>query len=230
MKVAILCENLNTGLRILAAVKQVPHIESSIWVNRNPKYSKLYFIASQIFALIAAARKKQLSLFLQSKCKISSKILHHPKTINKLKIANMDIGLHAAGVIYKNPVIQTFRLGILNPHIGLLPHYRGRSVMEWSILEGLPTGITTFFIDEGIDTGEQIVLREEISIAAFHDIVKAKQYLFSKDSEMFVRALKKLQDPEFMPFLQKPEEGKRYYVMSNLFKNCVTKILADHAT
>jgi hypothetical protein len=38
--------------------------------------------------------------------------------------------LHATDVIYRTETLQAFRLGILNAHIGVLPRYRGRSVME----------------------------------------------------------------------------------------------------
>ena len=61
-----------------------------------------------------------------------------------------DIGLHKANVIYRESSISCFRMGILNSHIGLLPKYRGRCVMEWSLLNDDPTGLSVYFIDSGI--------------------------------------------------------------------------------
>ncbi len=45
------------------------------------------------------------------------------------------------------------RLGILNVHLGLLPEVRGMSSPEWSLLQGVPLGITFHYMDAGIDTG-----------------------------------------------------------------------------
>ena len=77
---------------------------------------------------------------------------HDRKSVDTLAKLKLDVGLHKAGVIYRDATINAFRFGILNHHIGLLPAYRGRSVLEWSILQGDPVGITVFFIDTGIDT------------------------------------------------------------------------------
>src|SRR5436305_11718144 len=95
-------------------------------------------------------------------------------------------------VIYRRPAIEAFRLGILNAHIGLLPRYRGRSVMEWSLLNGDPTGVTTFFVDEGIDTGARIVLRQHVDVYDCPEVDDAKRYLFSLDGAMYAEALRRL--------------------------------------
>ena len=120
---------------------------------------------------------------------IRLRVLQDEGTLAWIRQQAPDIGLHAIGVIYRKPILDCFRLGILNPHIGLLPEYRGRSVMEWSVLHGRPTGITTFFIDEGIDTDPRIVLREPIEVSQFCEIRAAKNYLFSLNGVMFAKAL-----------------------------------------
>jgi len=72
--------------------------------------------------------------------------LDNPTSIERLRSLQCDVGLHAANVIYREPTISAFRLGILNAHIGILPKYRGKSVAEWSILQGDSTGATVFFL------------------------------------------------------------------------------------
>jgi methionyl-tRNA formyltransferase len=136
----------------------------------------------------------------------------------------LDVGLHKAGVIYRDATIKAFRLGILNPHIGLLPAYRGRNVMEWSLLEGRPVGITVFFIDSGIDTGPRIVLREEVDISHCKSVAEARQYLFDLDAPFFRRALERLrlEGPEYEV---NDRSGRRYYVMSKLFQGVVEKLI-----
>jgi methionyl-tRNA formyltransferase len=57
------------------------------------------------------------------------------------------------------------KFGTFNLHASLLPAYRGSAPINWAIINGeKETGVTTFFIDEKIDTGE-IVLSEKIKIS-----------------------------------------------------------------
>jgi len=57
------------------------------------------------------------------------------------------------------------QLGTFNLHASLLPEYRGAAPIHWAIINGeTKTGVTTFFIDDKIDTGE-IILQEEITIS-----------------------------------------------------------------
>ena len=62
-------------------------------------------------------------------------------------------------VVWKMPTYGTFNL-----HASLLPDYRGAAPIHWAIINGEEkTGVTTFFIDEKIDTGN-IILQKEIII------------------------------------------------------------------
>jgi len=115
----------------------------------------------------------------------------------------------------------------LNPHIGLLPEYRGRSVMEWSLLKGDPVGITVFFIDEGIDTGERIVVSEPVDVSSYGSVAEAKGYLFNLDAVFFRKALEAINSGS--PFLLNNGMGRRYYVMSNLFTGVVEELLRKKA-
>jgi methionyl-tRNA formyltransferase len=68
-------------------------------------------------------------------------------------------------VVWKMPAYGTFNL-----HASLLPDYRGAAPIHWAIINGEEkTGVTTFFIDEKIDTGN-IILQKEITIHD-HEIV-----------------------------------------------------------
>lgn len=56
------------------------------------------------------------------------------------------------------------RYGTINLHASLLPQYRGAAPINWAIINGeTETGVTTFFIDEKIDTGK-IILQKKIPI------------------------------------------------------------------
>jgi methionyl-tRNA formyltransferase len=53
------------------------------------------------------------------------------------------------------------KLGTFNLHASLLPEYRGAAPINWAIINGeLKTGVTTFFIDDKIDTGAMILNKE----------------------------------------------------------------------
>ncbi len=136
------------------------------------------------------------------------------------------MGLHAANVIYREPAISAFRLGILNAHIGILPKYRGRCVVEWSVLQGDPTGVTVFFIDSGIDTGGRIVLREFIPSEGWNGVRALKNMLFGCDACLYRKALEALMRPGVRFESNDVSKGQRYYVMSSLLTKAVNEILA----
>ncbi|MGG8497650.1 methionyl-tRNA formyltransferase [Tenacibaculum sp. TC6] len=67
------------------------------------------------------------------------------------------------------------KYGTFNLHASLLPEYRGAAPINWAIINGeTKTGVTTFFIDDKIDTGEiilqkEITIREDETVGELHD-------------------------------------------------------------
>jgi methionyl-tRNA formyltransferase len=163
----------------------------------------------------------------QRKLIILRRPLDDSKSIERLKSINCYVGLHAANVIYRELVISVFEMGILNAHIGILPKYRGRSVVEWSILQGDPTGVTVFFIDSGIDTGRRIILHKVIAAEGWNDVGRFKEMLFGSDARLYRIALEALMQPGFQFKDNNTSEGKRYYVMSKMFVEAVNEILSE---
>jgi len=147
-------------------------------------------------------------------------------SIEKIRRLGLDVGLHKTGTIYRQPTIEAFRLGILNSHIGLLPEYRGRCVVEWALIEGAPVGVTVFFIDSGIDTGEKIVLRETVDISHCNSVAEAKEYLFGLDARYYRRAVEQLKDANF-EYASNTGAARRYFVMSQLLIRAADAILND---
>lgn len=83
------------------------------------------------------------------------------KTLKALK-ANLQIVV--AFRMLPKVVWQMPQYGTFNLHASLLPNYRGAAPINWAIINGETiTGVSTFFIDEHIDTGEMI-LQEEVNI------------------------------------------------------------------
>ncbi len=84
------------------------------------------------------------------------------KTLEWLKSLKADIGAVVAyGSIFKQPVLDTPRLGWLNLHYSLLPDFPGPAPVQHAILQGQKvTGATVFRLDTGIDTGPIIAITE----------------------------------------------------------------------
>ena len=67
----------------------------------------------------------------------------------------------AYGRLLKADVLSVPRLGSLNAHFSLLPKYRGAAPVQWSLVRGeTRTGVTLFWLDEGMDTGPIQAQRE----------------------------------------------------------------------
>ena len=76
----------------------------------------------------------------------------------------------AFGQILKSAVLELPPLGCINVHGSLLPKYRGAAPIHWAIINGeKTTGITTMYMDPGMDTGD-IILQEELSIGPLETI------------------------------------------------------------
>lgn len=224
MRTAILANSLPAALKIYDEVNALPDCDTFIFLcPASGESCRKGFSKHLARVFLKHGGLKSLRLVFRRKVFLFHKPLDHPETLARLKALQLDVGLHKAGVIYREATINCFRLGILNPHIGILPRYRGRSVMEWALVEGGPIGITVFFIDSGIDTGERIVLQEEQDISRCNSIKEAKQHLFDLDAVFFRRALERLRSRDFQYKLN-DKSGRRYYVMSRLFESVVEKL------
>lgn len=82
----------------------------------------------------------------------------------ELKALNANLQIVVAFRMLPKVVWEMPTLGTFNLHASLLPNYRGAAPINWAIINGeTKTGVTTFFIDDKIDTGAMI-LNSEIAI------------------------------------------------------------------
>ena len=83
----------------------------------------------------------------------------------ELKALNANLQVVVAFRMLPEAVWKMPKFGTFNLHASLLPNYRGAAPINWAIIYGeTRTGVTTFFIDDKIDTGA-IILSSEIEIA-----------------------------------------------------------------
>ena len=81
-------------------------------------------------------------------------------------------------------------LGTFNLHAALLPQYRGAAPINWAIINGdTETGITTFFLDEQIDTG-RIILQERTPIAIDDCAEDVHDKLMVQGAELVVKTVR----------------------------------------
>lgn len=89
--------------------------------------------------------------------------------LNELKGLNANIQVVVAFRMLPEVVWRMPRYGTFNLHASLLPNYRGAAPINWAIINGeSKTGVTTFFIDDKIDTGAMI-MSKKIEIGANED-------------------------------------------------------------
>ncbi|WP_158977418.1 methionyl-tRNA formyltransferase [Cellulophaga sp. L1A9] len=91
-------------------------------------------------------------------------------------------------VVWEIPALGTFNL-----HASLLPDYRGAAPINWAIINGeTKTGVTTFFIDDKIDTGE-ILLQSEIAITPEDNAGSLHDKLMSLGAGVVVETVKAIE-------------------------------------
>lgn len=102
-------------------------------------------------ALEKAALQRGIPLFQPAR-------VNDPAFTSQLRQLRPDLGISIAyNQIFKPSVYDFLPLGLVNFHAGKLPFYRGRNVVNWAILNGeTEIGLSSHFIDEGIDTGRII--------------------------------------------------------------------------
>lgn len=93
------------------------------------------------------------------------KVKNNTEFIEEVKALNPDvICVVAYGKILPKEILDIPRLGCINVHGSLLPKYRGAAPIQWAVINGEKvTGITTMYMDVGMDTGD-IILKKEVNI------------------------------------------------------------------
>jgi len=90
--------------------------------------------------------------------------LKDPNFIDTLAKLNADLQIVVAFRMLPKVVWNMPKMGTFNLHASLLPKYRGAAPINWAIINGeKETGVTTFFINENIDTGS-ILLQKKVTI------------------------------------------------------------------
>ena len=86
---------------------------------------------------------------------------HSQEFISEIIGYKPDIIVVVAFKILPKKLWEIPKLGTINIHASILPNLRGAAPINWAIINGLKkTGLTSFFINEGMDTGDIIKIKE----------------------------------------------------------------------
>ncbi len=87
--------------------------------------------------------------------------LKHPDFISALKKYDADLFVVVAFRMLPKDVWSIPKYGTINIHGSILPNYRGAAPINWAIMNGeTKTGVTSFYINESIDTGDTLMKKE----------------------------------------------------------------------
>lgn len=126
--------------------------------------------------------------------------------VEELKALNANLQIVVAFRMLPKVVWQMPEYGTFNLHASLLPNYRGAAPINWAIINGeTKTGVTTFFIDEKIDTGAMI-FQEEIAIDPTENAGSLHDKLMEIGSELVVKTVQHIKKDEVTTTIQPNSE------------------------
>lgn len=130
---------------------------------------------------------------------IDYKIIAHdsPELPNDIIKRGIDIGIISGARILKEPVINSFRLGIINYHPGIIPHARGLDALLWSIYNKQPLGVTAHLVDKRVDAGK-ILQINPIKIYKKDNIFDLSERLYEIQLEMLATSIEKTINKDFL--------------------------------
>jgi len=139
--------------------------------------------------------------------------------LSDLKALNANLHIVVAFRMLPEVVWRMAELGTFNLHASLLPNYRGAAPINWAIINGdTKTGVTTFFIDDKIDTGAMI-LSSEIEIAPDENAGQLHDRLMQLGSETVLETLALIEKGNVTTTIQKENpEIKTAYKLNK--ENC----------
>ena len=122
--------------------------------------------------------------------------------LEELKSLNANLQIVVAFRMLPKQVWQMPKLGTFNLHASLLPDYRGAAPINWAIINGeTTTGVTTFFIDEKIDTGA-IILSDSTEIASDENAGSLHDRLMNLGKKTVLKTLSLIEKGEVKTTIQ----------------------------
>ena len=154
------------------------------------------------------------------------KVKNNEEFVNVLKALKSDvICVVAYGKILPKEILDIPPYGCINVHASLLPEYRGAAPVQWAVLNGDKiTGVTTMYMDVGMDTGDMI-LKQKVEIGEDETTGELWDRLKVIGGQLLVETLKQIENGT----APREKQGEDYTVAPMLSKN-MAKIDWNHKT
>lgn len=137
--------------------------------------------------------------------------LKDPSFIEELKSLKANLQIIVAFRMLPKVVWDLPELGTFNLHASLLPDYRGAAPINWAIINGeTKTGVTTFFLDDKIDTGE-IILQRETTIDTNETVGELHDKLMYLGADVVIETLELIQTGKVTTTIQPEKVLKSAY-------------------
>lgn len=160
-------------------------------------------------AVTRFAKEKSLNLLQPERLKSKN-------FLASLHALEADLAVVVAFRMLPKEVWEIPKMGTFNLHASLLPEYRGAAPINWAIINGeTETGVTTFFIDEKIDTGE-ILLQEKVEILAQDSAGDLHDKLMKVGADLVLKTIENLEKKAITP--KKQKESRELKAAPKIFK------------
>lgn len=135
--------------------------------------------------------------------------LRDPQFLAELEKLQADLQVVVAFRMLPKIVWNMPRLGTFNLHASLLPDFRGAAPINWALASGVTeTGVTTFFLNEEIDTGN-ILLQEKIHIPNDWDFTLLHDSLMDLGAEIILKTIQGIENQTIIPVPQQEQSSMR---------------------
>ena len=142
--------------------------------------------------------------------------LRHPEFLEPLRRLKGDCFIVVGFRILPPKVYEMPPKGTVNLHASLLPKYRGAAPIQWAVINGeKETGVTTFFIEKKVDTGD-LILQETISIGSAETAGELHDRLAELGADLIIRTVDLI------------EQGRTVRIPQKGMPSLAPKILPEH--
>ena len=144
---------------------------------------------------LVASPVKEFAIEKKLKIYQPEKVRKNVEFIEEIKKLEPDvICVVAYGKILPKEILEIPKLGCINVHGSLLPKYRGAAPIQWAVLNGdKTTGVTTMYMDVGMDTGDMI-LKEETEIGENETTGELWERLAQIGAKLLVKTLEQVEN------------------------------------
>lgn len=129
--------------------------------------------------------------------------------LKELADLNANLQIVVAFRMLPRAVWQMPAYGTFNLHASLLPNYRGAAPINWAVINGeAESGVTTFFIDEKMDTGA-IILQEKVAIGPEDTAGMLHDKLMALGADLVLKTVKQIEEDRVVTHVQADQPGQR---------------------